>query len=207
MPPQKHIFLGEKKMKGSFIQTIPVILSLWSFHALATPTYAIKSSGDIFFYRHAVTNGGTSNWLVSGLNVWERKTLSTPSASQMSSPRPIPILVAQTLPSFRDWEGSWVAQWQYQGKSYETPMTLKANWFGIEGDYGDGTLKGTFVNGNFTQIEGEYINTAGTGVDCPSGNQSGWFIFNLSNDRKQLHGWWDVCGKGKRMRWDAQKSS
>jgi hypothetical protein len=193
-------------MKILTTQIISVILSVWSFPALATPIYSIRSNEDVFFYKHSVTNDGLRSWPFLGVNALINKPQPTPS-SQVSFSLPTTTLIAQTPLSFRSWEGSWNLAWQYDGKWYESAMTLRADQFGIEGDYELGSLKGTFVNGSFTQVEGEFINTSGTGADCPSGKQGGWFSFNLANNGKHMRGWWDICGKGKRMQWKADKRS
>jgi hypothetical protein len=39
-----------------------MVLTLWSFSALATPTYAITESGDMLFYKHTGTADGSPNW-------------------------------------------------------------------------------------------------------------------------------------------------
>ena len=107
--------------------------------------------------------------------------------------------------SFHDWEGSWSLQWEYEGQWYEKPMTLTADQSGITGEYGLGTVKGTYENGDISTVTGEYTNTSGTGVDCPSGKQTGSFTLNLKRGGKSMEGWWDICGKGTQRRWKAEK--
>jgi hypothetical protein len=41
---------------------ITAILDLWSFPALAIPIYAIKSDGDMLFYKHTGSDDGSPTW-------------------------------------------------------------------------------------------------------------------------------------------------
>jgi TIR domain len=108
-----------------------------------------------------------------------------------------------------DWQGSWYLQWEYEGKWSSQKMTLRSHQSGIDGNYEIGTLEGTFAHGDFSKVTGEFINTAGTGVNCLSGNlygkQGGSFSFTLANDGRSMDGWWNVCGEGKRWRWKADR--
>lgn len=115
---------------------------------------------------------------------------------------PTPIL---NILSFRDWEGTWNLQWEYDGQWYGKPLKLRSGQAGIDGDYVLGALEGTFVHGDFSKVTGAFTNTSATGVDCPSGKQGGLFSFTLANDGRSMDGWWDVCGTGKKRIWKADK--
>jgi hypothetical protein len=109
--------------------------------------------------------------------------------------------------SFHDWEGSWDLQWEYAGQWYGKPLQLSADRLGIAGDYVLGTLKGSFVEGNASNVTGNYMNETGTGVTCGTGKQEGVFWLVLSSDGKSMDGWWDVCGEGKKYKWKTVKRS
>jgi hypothetical protein len=111
----------------------------------------------------------------------------------------------KTILSFRDWEGSWDLQWEFEGQWYGKSMKVSADQSGIAGDYVLGTLKGSFVGRDFSKATGAITNVTGTGTTCPSGKQEGVFSFTLSNDGKSMDGWWDVCGEGKKYEWKAAK--
>ena len=118
--------------------------------------------------------------------------------------RPVPI---KNILSFRDWEGSWDMEWEFEGQWYGKPMKLSADQLGISGDYVLGTLKGSFVGGGVSKVNGEITNVTGTGKTCYSGKQEGAFSLTLSNDGKNMDGWWDVCSEGKKYKWKAVKRS
>jgi len=107
--------------------------------------------------------------------------------------------------SFRDWEGFWDLTWEYEGKWYGKVLELKSDQAGIAGDYVLGTLKGTFVGNDFSNVTGEFANITGTGADCPSGKQGGLFSLTLAQDGESMSGWWDICGVGKKRQWKADK--
>jgi len=136
-----------------------------------------------------------------------------PSPTSTRSSDPTPAETTQPAPtsapdrlSFRDWEGSWNLQWEYEGQWYGKTMTVTSNRFGIEGNYEIGRLKGTYVNGDVSKVTGEIVNTSGTGITCPSGEQTGSFSLNLTNGGRSMAGWWDICDKGTRWKWKADKS-
>ncbi|WP_035138405.1 tachylectin-related carbohydrate-binding protein, partial [Fischerella muscicola] len=56
-------------MKSLKALAISVILSLWSFPALANPIYAIKSDGDMLFYKHTGTDDGSPTWPIQGVKI------------------------------------------------------------------------------------------------------------------------------------------
>jgi len=112
---------------------------------------------------------------------------------------------AGDAPSFQDWQGSWNLQWELEGTWSGKTMSLKSHQAGIFGDYEIGLIEGSFVDGDFTEVTGEYTNTAGTGQDCSYGKQGGRFLFKMSNDGTRMDGWWDVCGEGKKREWKADK--
>ena len=116
-----------------------------------------------------------------------------------------PTLEAKNILSFRDWEGSWDLQWEFDGQWYGKIMKLTSDRSGIAGDYILGTLKGSFVNGDVSRVAGEIKNVTGTGTNCPSGEQTGLFSLALSSDGGSMNGWWDVCGEGKKYKWKAVK--
>jgi TIR domain len=120
---------------------------------------------------------------------------------------PVRPNATRNILSFRDWEGSWDLQWEYEGQWYGKPMKLSADRLGIAGDYVLGTLKGSFVGGEISKVTGEIKNVTGTGTTCRSGEQGGQFSLALSSDGKSLDGWWDVCGEGKKYKWNAVKRS
>lgn len=111
----------------------------------------------------------------------------------------------KNLLSFRDWEGWWDLQWEFEGQWYGKPMKLKSDRSGIAGDYVLGTLKGNFVNGDISKVTGAIKNVTETGKACPSGEQTGLFSLALSNDGGSMDGWWDVCGEGRKYKWKALK--
>lgn len=118
--------------------------------------------------------------------------------------KPVPI---KNILSFRDWEGSWNLEWEFEGQWYGKPMELSADRSGISGDYVLGTLKGSFVGSDFSNVKGEITNVTGTGKTCYSGKQEGAFLLTLSNDGKSIDGWWDVCSEGTKYQWKAVKRS
>jgi hypothetical protein len=107
--------------------------------------------------------------------------------------------------SFRDWEGLWDLQWEFEGQWYGKPMRLNADRQGIAGDYVLGTLKGSFDRANVLNATGIFTNTTNTGATCRSGKQEGEFLLMLSDDGKTINGWWNVCGEGKKYKWNAVK--
>ena len=119
-----------------------------------------------------------------------------PQAASSPTPTPTPL-------SFSDWEGVWDLQWNFEGNSDVSKMILRVDQSGIEGEYKYGTVKGNFVD--TSKVQGEYINTAGTGTTCSDGRQTGLFSLNMSIGGKYMNGFWDVCGKGKRYEWKADK--
>jgi outer membrane cobalamin receptor len=116
---------------------------------------------------------------------------------------------ADTIQSFRDWEGSWDLVYEFQGKSYSQVMTLKPTQTALFGDYVLGILEGQFVQGDFSKVTGDITNTTNTGGTCRSGKQAGKqggsFSLTLAKDGRSLAGWWDVCGEGQRWLWKAVK--
>jgi hypothetical protein len=116
---------------------------------------------------------------------------------------------AQTLLTFRDWEGTWDLEWEFQGTRYKRVMSVSAEADGITGDYVNGTLEGGFVDGDVARVSGEITNTTNTGTTCTSGDQAGKqagvFSLALSRDGRSMDGWWDVCGEGQKWPWKARK--
>jgi len=114
---------------------------------------------------------------------------------------------AQNVLSFRDWQGSWELRWEFPEGKWQDPVTmsLSSDQSGIRGDYGLGPINGAFVDGDFSKVTGEFTNTSGTGTDCQAGKQGGSFSFTLKNGGRSMDGWWDVCSKGKKYRWQANK--
>lgn len=122
---------------------------------------------------------------------------------------------AQDVPSFRDWDGSWNLSSVWEGKTSRLEMELSSDRFGIAGEYRDGgnkllgTLKGTFVGGDFSKVTGEFTNPDGSGENCPSGKQAGKrggsFSLDLAEGGKSMTGWWDLCTVGKQFHWEAEK--
>ncbi|MCP9771576.1 toll/interleukin-1 receptor domain-containing protein [Synechococcus sp. Tobar12-5m-g] len=120
----------------------------------------------------------------------------------------------QTSP-FHNWEGSWGLQFEFNGAwSNELKMTLSSDQHGIEGNYRgldinrrltSGKITGTFVGGNISKIAGTYINTSGTGQDCPSGRQEGLFLLSLSADGRNMNGTWGFCGHDREWQLRAQR--
>ena len=151
--------------------------------------------------------------LAFGGYAWYQKLAETAkmgAANHSAPPFPkIPTETTTTEPknilSFRDWEGSWDLQWEFNGQWYGKIMKLTSDRLGIAGDYILGTLKGSFINGDVSKATGEIKNVTGTGTNCRSGEQTGLFALTLSNDGRSMDGWWDVCGEGKKYRWKAVK--
>jgi len=114
---------------------------------------------------------------------------------------------AQDVPSFRDWDGSWHLYYRSSEKEKweETEMELTSDQSRITGNYGYGTISGHFVDGDFSKVTGEYINTKGTGRDCGHGKQSGRFWFKLTKGGRSMEGKWDVCGEAQQRDWKADK--
>lgn len=139
------------------------------------------------------------------------------TADQADTPKKQePKTQAQNVLSFLAWQGSWNIHWQYDGKDYKAEMKLRSDQFGITGEYKDGntklgTLKGTFVGGDFSQVTGEFTNPDGTGEKCQSGKQAGkrggsfYLFLDPAKGGKSMTGWWDLCTVGKQFRWDAEK--
>jgi hypothetical protein len=131
---------------------------------------------------------------------------SSASLTTVSAPSP----TATPALSYRNWAGAWDMQWEYEGKWDGASMNLHADPLGINGTYENethkiGILSGTFVDDRFTKVTGIYTNTAGTGVTCASGSQEGAFTFTLTNEGRHIDGLWDLCGKGTRRQWKADK--
>jgi len=151
--------------------------------------------------------------LAFGGYAWHQKsaeTAKTDAANHTDPPFPktstqITTLEPKNILSFRDWEGSWDLQWEFDGQWYGKIMKLTSDRSGIAGDYILGTLKGPFMNGDVSKVTGEIKNVTGTGTNCPSGEQTGLFSLALSNDGGSMNGWWDVCGEGKKHKWKAVK--
>jgi TIR domain-containing protein len=129
--------------------------------------------------------------------------------------RPEAKTQAQDVLAFRDWDGSWNLSWVYAGNTSKGEMKLRSDRFGIAGEYRDGdnkllgTLKGTFVGGDFSKVTGEFANPNGSGENCQSGKQAGKrggsFSLDLAKGGKSMTGWWDICTVGKQYHWEAQK--
>jgi hypothetical protein len=111
----------------------------------------------------------------------------------------------ENILSFRDWEGSWNLEWEFQGKWYGKVMEINATPSGITGDYVLGILEGNFVRGDISRVRGEITNVTKTGSTCPSGKQAGFFALTLAADGRSMDGWWDVCGEGTKWTWRAKK--
>lgn len=126
---------------------------------------------------------------------------SSASPTTVSAPSP----TATPALSFRNWAGDWDMQWEYEGKWDGGFMKLSADPLGFSGTYEKGILSGTFVDDRFTKVTGIYTNTVGTGVTCASGSQEGAFTFTLTNEGSHIDGLWDLCGKGTRRQWKADK--
>lgn len=139
------------------------------------------------------------------------------AADQAETPkRQDPQTQAQNVISFLAWQGSWKLRWTYAGKEYTAEMKLRSDQSGIAGEYGNGdnklgTLKGTFVGGDFSKITGEFTNPDGTGENCKSGKQAGkrggsfYLFLDPAEGGKSMTGWWDLCTLDKHSRWDAEK--
>lgn len=136
---------------------------------------------------------------------WHQKSADHAGPPFPKTPTQATTLEAKNILSFRDWEGSWDLQWEFDGQWYGKIMKLTSDRSGIAGDYILGTLKGSFVNGDVSRVAGEIKNVTGTGTNCPSGEQTGLFSLALSNDGGSMNGWWDVCGEGKKYKWKAVK--
>jgi len=113
----------------------------------------------------------------------------------------------EAVPSFRDWQGSWNLRWEFEGTWDGRTLNLNSHPSGITGNYEIGTLEGTFVGGDFSRVTGTITNTSNTGTDCPSGKQEGLFSLTLSSGGTAMDGWWDVCGKGTKYAWKANRIS
>jgi len=107
--------------------------------------------------------------------------------------------------SFRDWDGLWDMEWQFDGKWYGKIMTLRSTESGIAGDYVVGILEGRFAQAEFSKVTGEITNVTNTGTTCSSGRQSGSFALTLASDGRSMEGWWDVCGAGEKRAWRARR--
>jgi hypothetical protein len=107
--------------------------------------------------------------------------------------------------TFRDWQGSWNLQFEFEGKWYPQPMTVRSNERGITGDYGIGRISGEYAGGDVSKVTGQLENTAGTGTTCASGKQTGSLSLVLESGGKSMSGLWDVCGAGKKYHWKAEK--
>jgi hypothetical protein len=129
--------------------------------------------------------------------------------------KPEAKMQAQDVPPFRDWDGFWNFSSVWEGNKSIGEMELRSDRLGITGEYRDGakkllgTLKGTFVGGDFSKVTGEFTNPVGSGGNCPSGEQAGKrggsFSLDLAKGGKSWTGWWDLCTVGKRFPWDAEK--
>jgi hypothetical protein len=116
-----------------------------------------------------------------------------------------PAAQVQNILSFRDWEGSWDLEWEFQGKWYGKVMEVSATPSGISGDYVLGILEGEFVRGDVSRASGTITNVTSTGSTCRSGKQAGYFSLTLAADGRSMAGWWDVCGEGTKWTWKAKK--
>ena len=116
-----------------------------------------------------------------------------------------PAAQVQNILSFRDWEGSWDLEWEFQGKWYGKVMEVSATQSGITGDYVLGILEGEFVRGDVSRASGTITNVTSTGSTCKSGKQAGFFSLTLAADGRSMAGWWDVCGEGRKWTWKAKK--
>jgi len=143
--------------------------------------------------------------LALGGYTWYRNAATAPASAPPEHTQP-PATVATRSPlSPRDWEGSWDLKWQFNGDWYGKVMTVTATQNEIAGDYGLGTLKGQFVQGDVSRVTGEITNTTNTGTTCKTGQQSGLFQLTLASDGRHMEGWWDVCGEGTKWAWKADK--
>ncbi len=111
----------------------------------------------------------------------------------------------QNVLVFRDWEGSWDLEWDYDGASYKKVMELSADQSGITGDYVLGTLAGSFADGDVSKVTGDIKNVTETGQTCTSGEQTGRFFLELSSDGRSIEGWWTVCDEETQHAWRAVK--
>jgi hypothetical protein len=128
-----------------------------------------------------------------------------------------PTTPVQIVLPFLAWQGSWNIRWEYDGKMYQAEMKLRSDRLGIAGEYRDrddkllGTLKGTFVDGDFSKVTGEFTNPDDAGEKCPSGKQAGkrggsYYLFlDPAKGGKSMTGWWDLCTVGKQSLWGAEK--
>lgn len=128
-----------------------------------------------------------------------------------------PTTPVQIVLPFLAWQGSWNIRWEYDGKMYQAEMKLRSDRLGITGEYRDrdnkllGTIKGTFVGGDFSQVTGEFTNPDGSGENCQSGKQAGkrggsfYLFLDPTKGGKSMTGWWDLCTVGKQSLWDAEK--
>jgi hypothetical protein len=138
---------------------------------------------------------------------------SPPAATKTDvNPQPIPVPIAEPLPvakpalAPKDWEGVWQLRFQYAGNwSDDKTMKVRAGANRVSGSYDIGNFSGAFSGNDHSRISGEFVNTAGTGVDCPNGKQGVRFTFTLSEDAKTMSGWWDVCGQGPKWPWKAAR--
>jgi hypothetical protein len=124
-------------------------------------------------------------------------------APTASDPPNKPVNDIPSGPSFSDWQGVWRLQWEFEGKWYEKPMTIRAGPVGITGTYELGAFKARFAKGDFSNVAGQYTTT--NGVTCSSGRQEGRMAWTMDADGRHLSGWWDVCGAGTRWAWRADK--
>jgi hypothetical protein len=132
------------------------------------------------------------------------KTDVKPQPTPVPAPEPVPVAKPALAP--KDWEGVWQLRFQYAGNwSDDKTMKVRAGANRVSGSYDIGNFSGAFSGNDHSRISGEFVNTAGTGVDCPNGKQGGRFTFTLSEDAKTMSGWWDVCGQGQKWPWKAAR--
>ncbi len=134
--------------------------------------------------------------------------VAPPAVQPEPTPTPAPEPKPATKPALaaKDWEGVWQLRFQYNKNwSDDKIMKVRATPSRVSGHYDIGNFSGTFSGGDYSRISGEFVNTAGTGVDCPNGKQGGHFMFTLSEDAKTMSGWWDVCGQGQKWPWKAAR--
>jgi hypothetical protein len=148
----------------------------------------------------------------TGINK-EKNTGDQANTQKRQEPTP-PVQIV--LP-FLAWQGSWNIRWKYDGKEYQAEMKLSSDRLGIAGEYRDrdnkllGTLKGTFVGNDFSQVTGEFTSPVGSGDNCPSGKQAGkrggsfYLSLDPAKGGKSMIGWWDLCTTGKHSTWEAEK--
>lgn len=127
-------------------------------------------------------------------------SISSPAPTPSDSPQAHHLEKCMTIGC--SWLGTWASKWASSKAQYTGALQLDAGKLGITGTYDSGTLEGTYVNGNFSRIQGKWMRTNGdSGGSCQFGN----FEFNLSNSGDAITGWWDYCGSGERWLWTANK--